>query len=563
NGVRVKFFRRSFGGGDTAAIKVEDERDLETLFKLKTRYPELDKKTEFAVNGGNLSNNLGYEGSPMALKARCDDLTGDIDSWVADECDFTGNGVTVTLYRRTKSCISTAVAKKCDKAKVEKLLGLQLKKKRKANLNEEMIIRAAKEFYRIHGRFPHAGSKEPVPNLDETWSSISSACHCGGRGLIKGRTLSKILKPVRSSLGQGLTNKRLPRKFQAATEQAREFAARSSKKAVRSHLSLDKSRNVNYLKGDCFEQVVGLLLLSRFPKEKVIPQYCLVVDPKRAYYGMRADYAVTRRDGERDIYEVKWGNATDNIKETAEKHRGALGLKQSNYHMIFLEPNSKVREDYALFANLNQGLQTSPDLAKLIEQIKDQVEANNGEGLEAMRDYLYGLVIKANSFNGDDRIKFIQEELGGLYASDDAGNYMKEHSYALYASLEAYVEYEGKLCRELICPKALVKEEPDVYSLNYQLGDLCFENLCDLDLAVKIEMSGCDDSQSLNVDDLVPEDEKQFDKAIFTLPSGETISCHEDLSPDHLVRSPDEAKEVLDFNDGNFEFAESFIESYS
>jgi hypothetical protein len=560
NGVTIVFYRRSHSGNLTAAVKLVDLVKLEEQLELKALYPSLDQESEFAVNAASLV--VRYSGDPYRIKGLHDQIIGDIDKWDSDSKKITNNGVELEFFRRKHGSNPSAAIKKSDQTKLDEFFDLR-KKIPKQNFSEEGIVEAAREFYQIHGKFPNNKSLEPVPGMPmESWKKINNAGRDGSRGIETGRTIAKILEPLRTSQGLRLSHKRLPRIFQDTTKQARVLTARSSRKELRSHLSLNKSRNVNFLKGECFEQVVGLLLLSHAPNETVIPQYCLIVDPKRAYFGMRADYAVTRADGERDIYEVKWGKATENISETATKHKDVLGLKKKDYHMILLETNPELREEHALFSNLNQGLASSASLNSLIVHIKDLVETNKAEELEVLRGYLYGLVIKANSFKSDERISFIQDELEGFLASDDHLAFAKEHCYAWYAPLEAYVEYEGKLCRELICPKALIEEKPDAFSLNYQLGDIGFEDFRDIDLAVKMEMSGLDDSSGLNIDNLLVQDQRHFNKAIFTLPDGETVSCHEDLNPDHLIQNPGDIRSVLDFSDGNYEFAESFIKSY-
>ena len=68
-----------------------------------------------------------------------------------------------------------------------------------APITEELVLRAAEEFERIHGRVPTAGSTEPVPGHPElTWKCINSAGTTGSRGLSEGRTLSAIVSPLRN-----------------------------------------------------------------------------------------------------------------------------------------------------------------------------------------------------------------------------------------------------------------------------------------------------------------------------------------------------------------------------
>lgn len=65
-------------------------------------------------------------------------------------------------------------------------------------VTEEMIISAAKEHLRLYGRFPTQLSTEPVPGMPkESWNGLQDIGWRGARGLKAGRTLSKILKPIR------------------------------------------------------------------------------------------------------------------------------------------------------------------------------------------------------------------------------------------------------------------------------------------------------------------------------------------------------------------------------
>ncbi len=427
----------------------------------------------------------------------------------------------------------------------------------KVDLTEEEIIQAARLYYGEHGKLPTASSLEPVPGMPgENWHAINVAGDKANRGLKKGRTLSKILKPLRDSLGSSLTTRKLPKIFENARLVKNLRTKNSDSKEIRSSLSLNNSRSTTFLKGEALEQVVGLLLLSRFPDQQVIPQYCIKVDPKQAYYGMRADYKV----GD-DIYEVKWGHATDNINETAEKHKKALGLKQANYRMILLNSNPEVKHDYALFHNLNRGLGVSEKLNQLIRYIQELTEANNSEVLEKLRDYFYGLVMKANSLENDERKNFLAKELDGLLTSEDKLEYAKKHSYALYSQLEAYFDYEGNLYRGLITPKALIEESPENYGLNYSLDDITFEDFRDLDLAVKLEMSS--EYGSLRIEDLLEEDRKYYDKAIFTLPDGLTVSYHKELEPGLPIKNPEEIGDILKYSEGDYEFAEEFMRAFA
>ena len=418
----------------------------------------------------------------------------------------------------------------------------------------------AKEFYKIYGSLPTRESKEDVPGMPHTtWKAIDAAGHRGKNGLDKGRTLFQILKPLKEKLdGIKLTRKGIPKIFKNAnTVRSLKTKNRSSTKEVYSSLSIDKSRNVNFLKGEAFEQAVGLLLLSHSPEERVIPQYCIKVDPDNKYYGMRADYKV----GEY-YYEVKWGGAIDNINETAEKHKEALGENQVNYRMILLNANDDVHHGYALFSDLNHNFRTSEQLTKLVAYIEELTNDNKALELEQLRDYLYGLVMKANTLKSKARLDFIEKELSEYFSALDKAQYVSDHLYSLYSPLEAYFDYNGSLCRGLITPKALIEENPEGYGLNYALNDISFEDFRDRDLAVKIEMSSFSDGPKRIEDLLEDNDRKHYDKVIFKLPNGPngiTISNHSDLNPDILLENADHVREILNFEEDDYEFAKQFL----
>jgi superfamily II DNA or RNA helicase len=65
-------------------------------------------------------------------------------------------------------------------------------------LTEKLIIEAARAFFKKHKKWPGQASKESVPGIPgETWDAINQAGQRGLRGIKKGRTLSKILAPLK------------------------------------------------------------------------------------------------------------------------------------------------------------------------------------------------------------------------------------------------------------------------------------------------------------------------------------------------------------------------------
>ena len=73
---------------------------------------------------------------------------------------------------------------------------------RKALLKEEAIITAARKFYELHEKLPSSDCKDSVPGMpEESWRKLDAAGLSGIRGLKKGRSLRRILEPLRGELG--------------------------------------------------------------------------------------------------------------------------------------------------------------------------------------------------------------------------------------------------------------------------------------------------------------------------------------------------------------------------
>lgn len=78
------------------------------------------------------------------------------------------------------------------------------------SLKESSILRAARIYVKRHGRLPTQKSTETVPGLrGETWCAINAAGAQGIRGLEKGRTLPKILEPLKLELAHVLVKYRI------------------------------------------------------------------------------------------------------------------------------------------------------------------------------------------------------------------------------------------------------------------------------------------------------------------------------------------------------------------
>ncbi len=82
-------------------------------------------------------------------------------------------------------------------------------REKKQLLSESSIIEAAREYYASVGKLPTASSRERLSTYPDTnWGSVNSAGWVGSRGLTKGRTLSKILAPLREEIGNSLKRRK-------------------------------------------------------------------------------------------------------------------------------------------------------------------------------------------------------------------------------------------------------------------------------------------------------------------------------------------------------------------
>jgi hypothetical protein len=74
--------------------------------------------------------------------------------------------------------------------------------RRKENLTEEAIQAAAVEHFEKTGKWPSITSKCEIPLLPgDTWGAIYQAGYAGTRGLEKGRTIARILAPIKEQFG--------------------------------------------------------------------------------------------------------------------------------------------------------------------------------------------------------------------------------------------------------------------------------------------------------------------------------------------------------------------------
>jgi hypothetical protein len=272
----------------------------------------------------------------------------------------------------------------------------------------------------------------------------------------------------------------LPPAFRKRIEEGRKCA---QKLATRASRKAGAAGSIAYTKGQCFEQLVGVLLAAQYPTERVLPQYCLKVDESMGYYGMRVDFKVASKL----FFEVKWGLATQNIHDTHRSHTGTPGVDESHYNVITLCQNDELSVPYTLFSALAETHPLRDELNDAMARIASLVRQGEEAGkqdkeerrrcvlnLEAVRDYLYDTFHRvgtneASLLSGEQRIEFLRSAL--RFLNDTPEEALVRELYPKisrpWTSLEAYWEIGEKVGRSLIPVHQLVEEEPHEYDLGF------------------------------------------------------------------------------------------------
>jgi hypothetical protein len=240
----------------------------------------------------------------------------------------------------------------------------------------------------------------------------------------------------------------------------------------------DGANRVTFLKGEAFEQLIGIALAFRYPEERIVPQYCLKVGVDsmgKGFYGMRADYLV----GDSKIVEVKWGGATQNIVETYTRHTEQLLSKkessQVSYQLIMLEGNPELEQrglPHTLFSEFTAGLDTDTSylLNETQARIAEMVLRGDGAQLERIRDYLYSALLEVRNEGGGARRKSkLQDALSALLPQNEPAlrGIFEAGTTNYFNSLEANFEWRGKLHTVCIDPLQYYAEHPECYELLY------------------------------------------------------------------------------------------------
>ena len=217
-----------------------------------------------------------------------------------------------------------------------------------------------------------------------------------------------------------------------------------------------------FIKGEAFEQLVGVFLAYKYPNEKIIPQYCLIVDPKKDYYGLRADYKVGN-----DIYEIKWGRATEAIDECTEKQKPHVLAKGFNYKLLSCVLNEDTKETFTPFMEEVEKELKNKDciqiFSTLISELKRLSEENNALILKKYRDAFFSIYVNAMDKN-NDRKEYIEEIMLAIATTKNLDELIEANDLTESpASLDANFEYKGVLYQGKVLLSEHRKENKDKF----------------------------------------------------------------------------------------------------
>ena len=308
-------------------------------------------------------------------------------------------------------------------------------------------------------------------------------------------------KVLGANLKKGLP---LPKEFRRGKSQDKELRKSRGKNLGGASSTVTTSTHhnpVTFVKGEAFEQLMGIALALKYPNERVVPQYCLKVGikDKRGFYGMRADYLV----GDNKIFELKWGAATKNIIETFLRHTNQLkeNGKNSSYELIMLLENKDLEIEHTLFSSFVENL--DPEFSLLInktqELIAQLVENEDHPRLEQVRDYLYSLLIEVKEGKQSLlRLEKLNDGLTLLLSNEkyELKDFLTKNTDRYFNSLEANFEWEGIIYTDNIDPLQYYKEHPESFDISYTFEagtgkpfrKLTFATKIDRDLAVAQEV---------------------------------------------------------------------------
>lgn len=358
----------------------------------------------------------------------------------------------------------------------------------------------------------------------------------------------------------------LPKEFSARVSEARAKQATSDRArtlAKERTLGVEQIRvpklEINFAKGEAFEQLVGLYLGFTYPNEKLWGQYCLDVDRESGFFGVRADWKIGNR-----IVEVKWGGAAANIEETYHRHTSLISPK-TPYEIIVLQKNGVLNVPITAFHSLAHKESEFGKAATLLESLAAEAPSEQLlRRLRLFRDAFYSLNVILNTVSGAEReAKVVALLTSALEAKDSLEAALAPFATRTFPTLAAIFEHEGKVYRGTISIPAYQKETGR-FQLIWRLGeDLYFTHAEDRDLALILE---CTDEfyrerftayDSLKIN---REDGKRhtFERPVFSLPSGKTLSLH-DGSANIRIASTGQITEHLAIDPELLSFAQAYI----
>ncbi len=348
--------------------------------------------------------------------------------------------------------------------------------------------------------------------------------------------------------GRMLIPIRLPAAFtreaRPATDQKRTASEPSTSYSPR---DVDRSLTI---KGEAFEQLVGLALAARHPSEQVISQYCLVVEPENRYFGTRVDFKVGSR-----FIEVKWGRAQENIEASAQKHRAHLP-PDAQYEVVCLRANRELGLKHTTFCRLVERLDLRVPLVRLARQLSRDAAGHRGDSLALYRDYFNSLLVEANERDGPERVSFLAEALSELDSTppDDCASWLLQHTRFAFQPLHAHFHYDGTLYRGRINIPQLTREDPARYQTLHLLGNVAFTDVLDRDVAVVLEVSGL----IRRVEESLLSPAQRHAAPVFRLNDGRTLSTHPGAAT-QTVRSLEQLRDELAVPQDVHQFALSYI----
>ncbi len=363
-------------------------------------------------------------------------------------------------------------------------------------------------------------------------------------------------------------DKELPEAFRRKT--GVEFSKSPNRARLENHQigsrAQKRGKIVTFAKGEAFEQVAGILLASLYEDERVIPQYCLMVDAESGFYGVRADYKVADK-----IFEIKWGGHEENIEETYQKHMSCLGERAKQYEIIVLETNGTTNIPRTLFGKLVERSPLKTELNALTEYLLELTTQNSVSELEALRDYLYSALRETGEgiIIGQNRTEILGKRLAAVLGlpKEDRQSYLLSHTKHPFFSLEAYFEHKGKLYRGMITPSALRDEEPYKYEVSYyfdsstssgHLRCLEFKQQLDRDIAVMLELGKLRATGKIAEVKIEDKTDAVFEKPIFCLTDGIRLASREEQGAYHIKELSD-LKKHLKFEGDCFDFGLAWI----